>query len=173
MEQENTLLKNLENMKLDIYYLYSTIKRVELELKENNEDIRQIKTKNKELHTEVSQNNGIHNTQINKKVNELEDEISKLHSRINELESNQENVSELVDDLDSKISKLSNFNSNDSKSNEIIINSINEALHQKIKAIEEHFELQISKIYDTMYNEILDLKVEIKKNKKKSNVKKD
>ncbi|MCH8519850.1 MAG: hypothetical protein LAT82_03800 [Nanoarchaeota archaeon] len=166
---ENTkLLKNLENMKSDIYYLNSIIKRIELELKENNQ--KNIQNK-EEIHFKHSNENKLN--YLNENMQYLRSDVSKIHTRINGLENNQENLTEFVDDLDSKISKIVTSHVDNSKLSKSIVNSLNDVLHQKLREMEQNVELQISKIYDTMYNEILDLKVEIKKSKKKTISKKE
>lgn len=189
MEYNKTLLKSLENMKLDIYYLNSNLKRVELDVKENTRNIQEIESKNELREQEiVSKSHHMMNTpkkellldtekldinHLKEGVEYLRNDVSKLHNRVNQVENNQENLSQFTEDLDFKISKILNLSKDESKLKEAIINLTNDIIHQKIKELENHLEVQISKIYDTMYNEILDLKVEIKKNKKKLNLKKE
>lgn len=165
--ENQTLLTYLEYMKSDIYYLNSKIKQTELLV---NESFGEKYNSSQELGTNIEY---------------LKDQILKLHNRVNELELNQENISQFLEDIDLKVQKtISKKNNEDSKSQyleadskknkleisketlEVLNNSLSSAINRRVKEIEDNFEMQISKIYDTMYNEILDLKVEIKKIKK-------
>lgn len=171
------LIENLEKMKADIYYLSNEVSRISsfnsIEITKNELELLQIQR--------IESNLDEFKTYIHTELNSLK-------KRISELEINQESISEHTDDLDYAIKRIENkisvSNNNSSQKevepSETDLNTSSSQrvgidVFEKIKEVEEHFSYEISRIYDNIYNEILDLRVEIKKlnHKTKSNSKKD
>ena len=171
------LIENLEKMKADIYYLSNEVSRISsfnsIEITKNELELLQIQR----IESSLDEFKAYIHTELNN-----------LKKRISELETNQESISEHTDDLDYTIKRIENkvdernnsLSQKEVQSNTTNLDTLSSQrvgidVFEKIKEVEEHFSYEISRIYDNIYNEILDLRVEIKKlnHKTKSNSKKD
>lgn len=148
------LLENLELMKADIYYLSNKISRMESNL-------------NIEKVDEDSKNLGIE--ELKNKQKEIIHSVKENERRIIDLELNQEHTSDYVEDIDSKFMKLQQAIINHSKQKEEFKNEYsNSNMFEKIRDIENHFNEEIRRVYDNVFNEILNLKGEVNKIKNRS-----
>mgnify|MGYP006299963453 CR=1 FL=1 len=147
------LIENLELMKADIYYLSNKISRID-----SNSNIERIEEKSKDLEIEAFKN----------KQDEITHLTKKNERRIIDLELNQENVSEQIEDIDFKFTRLHKAIINHSKKKEDTGDkNLNLDINNRIKEIENHFNEEIRKVYDNVFNEILNLKGEVENIKNK------
>lgn len=140
------LLTNLEYMKSDIYYLSNKISSVETNTHEQKSE---------------EYNNQIAIKQAQETIKKLSNDLNQIIKRVEELELNQEHIAEQNDDIDSKVRK----NENDvSKvlAQHALTTEEKDSLKTKINEVEENLNTQISSVYDNVFNEILNLKQEIK-----------
>ena len=152
------LIENLELMKADIYYLSNKISRID-----SNSNIERIEEKSKDLEIEAFKN----------KQDEITHLTKKNERRIIDLELNQENVSEQIEDIDFKFTRLHKAIINHSKKKEDTGDkNLNLDINNRIKEIENHFNEEIRKVYDNVFNEILNLKGEVENIKNKYSINK-
>lgn len=152
--ENKKLLENLELMKADIYYLSNKISRID-----SNITIEEIDKDSKNLEIE----------EVKNKQEEIKYLIKENEKRIIDLELNQENISEQIEDVDFKFKKLHQAIVNHSnKKEESRDGNSNIGLTNKIKEVENHFNEEIRRVYDNVFNEILNLKGEVEAIKNKS-----
>lgn len=152
MEDKN-LIQYLELMKKDIYMLSNRVSQISS----------QINSTNTQEVLQISKLDRIESNQ-EKMINS----IKSLNTRLLDLESSQVNNEERVEDIHTEfitfkqlVSKSKNTSIN--QTNQYSDIDLGEELFSKISEIEEHFSNEIAKVYDKMFNEILDLKSEIGK----------
>jgi chromosome segregation ATPase len=139
-------------MKSDIYYLSNKISSIE--------------TNSHTLESEEHKNE-IAIKQIQENLQKINATLHQTIKRIENLEANQEHIAEQCDDIDSKVRKNENDVSKIT-TQQVFTNEEKEAFKNKLNEVEETLNNQISSVYDNVFNEILNLKHEVKTLKNKT-----
>lgn len=152
--EHKKLREYLEYMKDDIYYLSKKISQIDSNIKNQ---------------TTEQNINLVDIEEMRKKQENIHNIVKNIQNRINELESNQEHSSDYIEDLDSRFRTMQRAIINHSKNKERMKNEhTHNKLISKIKELEEHFNSEIRRVYDNVFNEILNLKGDVEHIKKKS-----
>lgn len=148
------LREYLELMKADIYYLSNKVSQID-----SNTKIKETNKNSLDLEIKI----------LRQKQDEMVELFKKVENRITNLELNQEHTSDYIEDVDSKFMKLQQAIINHSKQKEESKNEYsNNNMVEKVRDIENHFNEEIRRVYDNVFNEILNLKGEVNKIKDKS-----
>lgn len=148
------LREYLELMKADIYYLSNKVSQID-----SNTKIKETNENSLDLEIKI----------LRQKQDEMVELFKKVENRITNLELNQEHTSDYIEDVDSKFMKLQQAIINHSKQKEESKNEYsNNNMVEKVRDIENHFNEEIRRVYDNVFNEILNLKGEVNKIKDKS-----
>ena len=154
--KDKKLIQYLELMKKDIYLLSNKVSQLTSEVKSDNTQ-------------EILQTTKL--DRIGNYQEKIIDTIKTLNRRLSNLESRAENSDERVEDIYTEFITYKQFLNKKNKKNKSSTSytsdseiDVGEEVFSKISEIEEHFNSEIAKVYDKMFNEILDLKSEIEKN---------